>query len=714
MAACLHTGCAGTIQDGYCDHCGLAAMAPGRSQTALAGLNGRATGTTGRAGRTRSSSTVATRRTRFGGGLVDMPPVTVRDPATAVMDDATVAEHRRFCGRCDEPVGRSRHGQPGRTEGYCRSCGARFSFLAKLCPGDLVAGQYEVAGCLAHGGLGWIYLARDRNVSDRWVVLKGLLDSADEDAMAAALAERRFLAEVEHPNIVKIHNFVEHRGDGYIVMEYVNGVSLRGVLEARRADAGGPNPLPVEQAIAYCVEILPALGHLHDLGLIFCDFKPDNVIQTRDSVKLIDLGGVYRVDDQTSPVYGTVGYQAPEIAETGPTVASDLFTVGRTLAVLATDFAGYQGTYRYALPPREHVPLYSEFNSLRTFLERATAGDPDERFQSADEMSAQLVGVLHEVVATSRDAPAPRTSTQFTPPGRPALSEPDQSALPTPLIDPDDPNAGVILALGPAGPDELLERLGRGASIEVDLWLARSLIEARRLDEAAAVLTDVEEADPWEWRAAWYRGVAAMAAEQPDTAAAHFTRVYRTLPGELAPKLALGMAAEASGASETAANWYDIVSRTDPAFTSASFGLARSCVALADLAGAVDAYERVLETSSAHVDARVAEAQLLLDHDAPDRVGRLQRAASIVVGLPEGEARDVLVVAVHDAALGALIGGAIDADASVTLIGRRLEEPQQRDGLERAFRALARRAHSRAERVALVEQANQVRARTVL
>ena len=84
---------------------------------------------------------------------------------------------------------------------------------------------------------------------------------------------------------------------------------------------------------------------------MFCDFKPDNVIQCRGSVKLIDLGGVYRLDDRSSPVYGTVGFQAPEIAHTGPTVASDLFTVARTLAVLATDFAGYQTTYRYTLPP---------------------------------------------------------------------------------------------------------------------------------------------------------------------------------------------------------------------------------------------------------------------------------------------------------------------------------------------------------------------------
>ena len=198
------------------------------------------------------------------------------------MADPQVAEQRRFCARCGEPVGRGRDGARARTEGFCRKCGRPFSFTPKLRAGDLVAGQYEVVGCLAHGGLGWIYLARDRNVSDRWVVLKGLLNSGDEDAMAAALAERRFLAEVEHPNIVKIHNFVEHEGDGYIVMEYVGGTSLRGHPRGRgaRPTAAAPTRCRSTQAIAYMLEILPALGYLHELGLLFCDFKPDNVIQT--------------------------------------------------------------------------------------------------------------------------------------------------------------------------------------------------------------------------------------------------------------------------------------------------------------------------------------------------------------------------------------------------------------------------------------------------
>src|SRR4029077_2484429 len=117
--------------------------------------------------------------------------------------------------------------------------------------------------------------------------------------------------------------------------------------------------LPAAHAIAYVHEILPALGYLHRRGLLFCDFKPDNVMQTGTSLKLIDLGGVYRMDDATSPIYGTKGYQAPEIAITGPTVPSDLFTVGRTLAVLCTNFRGYQNTYEYTLPPQSEVPLYT-------------------------------------------------------------------------------------------------------------------------------------------------------------------------------------------------------------------------------------------------------------------------------------------------------------------------------------------------------------------
>ena len=134
--------------------------------------------------------------------------------------------------------------------------------------------------------------------------------------MAAAIAEQRFLAEVEHPNIVRIYNFVEHDGRRL----HRDGVRGRRVA----AGAAGPPsrqrpvpPLPVAEAIAYILEILPAFGYLHRRGLLFCDFKPDNVIQTEEQLKLIDLGGVRRIDDADSDLYGTVGYQAPEVPAQG-------------------------------------------------------------------------------------------------------------------------------------------------------------------------------------------------------------------------------------------------------------------------------------------------------------------------------------------------------------------------------------------------------------
>ena len=347
------------------------------------------------AGRSPRGGTAVPRRRGFGSGLVAIPPVPFRDPETAVMANPYIPEDRRFCAGCYRAVGRSRSDVPGLTEGFCGKCSHPFSFSAKLRRGELVAGQYDVAGPTDHGGLGWIYLARDRKVADRWVALKGLINRGDAVAMAAALAERQSLAEVEHPNIVKIHNFVEHDGDGYIVMEWVNGLSLsRQLNERRKANDNQPDPLPVELAIEYILEILPAIGHLHDLGLLYCDFKPSNLVPTAGGLKLIDLGGVYRVDERASPVYGTAGYQAPEIADTGPTIASDLFTVGRTLVVLCTDFRGYRGTYRYRLPRPEDIDLAGgELRLLLRFLERATAEDPAKRFQSADEMEAQLLGV---------------------------------------------------------------------------------------------------------------------------------------------------------------------------------------------------------------------------------------------------------------------------------------------------------------------------------
>ncbi|MEU0082715.1 tetratricopeptide repeat protein [Streptomyces sp. NPDC006274] len=373
--------------------------------------------------RSSGSSTGSSARNRLGAGLVTVPDVPRPDPRSAVMANPEVPERKRFCSRsdCGAPVGRARGDRPGRTEGFCTKCGHPYSFVPKLGGGDIVHGQYEVVGCLAHGGLGWVYLAVDRAVSDRWVVLKGLLDTGDQDAMAAAISERRFLAEIEHSNIVRIYNFVEHLDqrtgslDGYIVMEYVGGKSLKDLANERRGPDGRRDPLPVEQACAYGIEALEALGHLHSRNLLYCDFKVDNAIQQQDQLKLIDMGAVRRMDDDESAIYGTVGYQAPEVADVGPSVASDLYTVARTLAVLTFDFQGYTNVFVDCLPDPENIEVLRTYESFYRFLVRATDPDPARRFASAQEMSEQLTGVLREVVAMQTGRPRPAVSTLFGP-----------------------------------------------------------------------------------------------------------------------------------------------------------------------------------------------------------------------------------------------------------------------------------------------------------
>src|SRR4029450_2664070 len=92
----------------------------------------------------------------------------------------------------------------------------------------------------------------------------------------------------------------------------------------------------------------------------------------------------------------------PEVPDVGPSVASDIYTIGRTLAVLTMEFRGYQSTYGASLPPEADVPLFQKYDSLYRLLAKACAPDPADRFASADELRVQLLGVLREVVAKKR------------------------------------------------------------------------------------------------------------------------------------------------------------------------------------------------------------------------------------------------------------------------------------------------------------------------
>jgi serine/threonine-protein kinase PknG len=741
MSTC--TSCGGAIEDGYCTVCGLApasavvpavASAPTRLARAGSGLAVSGLTSAGKSSRRTSSRSA---RGRLGAGLVEIPPVPYRDPASAVLADPQVPENRRYCASCEQAVGRGRDGLPGLTDGFCRNCGTRFSFSPKLEPGDVVAGQYEVLGCLAFGGLGWIYLARDRNVSDRWVVLKGLLNTGDADAMAAAVAERRFLAEVEHPNIVRIYNFVQHadhrtgEAAGYIVMEYVGGKSLKQILvEARRS--GGS--VPVEHAIAYAIEVLPALGYLHDRGLVYCDFKPDNVIQTEEQLKLIDMGGVRRIDSD-EPIYGTVGYQAPEIETDGPSVSSDLFTVARALAVLTFEFHGYRSKYKFTFP--DGVPLLAQQESFTRLLGRATAADPGRRFGSAGEMAEQLTGVLREVLALADGAPRPAFSTVFSPELRAVGTREDTAGaplaapgaagviagLPMPHVDRADPAAGYLATFAGLGPGHRAAALSRAVSgdgsvpieiatsIETRLALAHARLDVGDVDGAEVTLADLAADDPSDWRLAWTEGLLLLAAGDATAASAAFSAVYDELPGELAPKLALAFAAEARDDTALARRYFRLVWTVDRSYISAAFGLARTCLAAGDRPGAVAGLAAVPETSSHHAAAQITAVRILVSpgltaDDLRQADGRLDRLA-----LDEAR-RQQLTVEILRAALdwagsGKQLQEAASGDGLI--LGCEPDERALRIGLESGYRALARLTPDRSRRIELVDMANAIR-----
>ncbi|MGV9564304.1 tetratricopeptide repeat protein [Streptomyces sp. NPDC003480] len=882
---CQRPGCEGSYEDVgggelYCDTCGLAPVvsakgtvgsvatgvsaggrdsgSPGvdaarpssrtssrssRSSQSRRSVSGRLTGrSTGRSVSVRSSGSTSgsSGRSRLGLGLVQVPDVPRPDPRAMVLENPEVPERKRFCSRsdCGAPVGRARGDLPGRTEGFCTKCGHPYSFVPKLHAGDIVHGQYEVVGCLAHGGLGWIYLAVDRAVSDRWVVLKGLLDTGDQDAMAAAISERRFLAEIEHSNIVRIYNFVEHLDqrtgslDGYIVMEYVGGKSLKEIANERRTPDGRRDPLPVEQACAYGIEALEALGHLHSRNLLYCDFKVDNAIQTEDQLKLIDMGAVRRMDDDESAIYGTVGYQAPEVAETGPSVASDLFTVARTLAVLTFDFPGYTTVHVDSLPDPDTVEVFRRYESFYRLLVRATDPDPARRFASAQEMSEQLTGVLREVVALQTGRPRPALSTLFGPElkvtdaelfprldgdvsrlgarvvparrrgsataalvhpgsgapqgavavpgtaavtsgataspaavtsgataspaavspagsprkdtgtgaGTPGARRPGASvvvkavdtaaaalALPVPLVDPGDPNAGFLAGLMASAPAELIAALhaAPAPSPELRLRELRARLEMGETDSAGRALAALEADHPDDWRVVWYRGVTALATGDHEAAALSFEAVYDAFPGEPAPKLALGLCAEVLGQLDNAADYYALVWTTDPSYVSSAFGLARVQLAAGDRHGAVRTLESVPEASIHYTAARVAAVRARLrqrTNQGPDPafLDDLVAAAGQVQALEayglDAVRREQLSTEVLGCALDWVLSGSRSSAPSAAggraLLGSDLDERGLRFGLERSYRTLARLAQGGEERIDLVERANRYRPRT--
>jgi len=727
---CLRKGCTGTIVDGCCDDCGMPPVGAsllsandrsGSPNTGTVNTDTFATGSTGtgmtgtgkssgiRKRTSRSSKGSSSRRTALGGGLVSLPPLPSQDPLTLLMAKAEVPERKRRCPHCDVKV--------NRTRGFCGQCGLEYNFEPSLKPGDIVNGKFEIKGAIAFGGLGWIYLGWDK-VLNRWVVMKGLLNAKDEAAAAAAVAERQFLAAVKHPKIVGIYDFVNYGSEGYILMEYVGGKCIGDIVK-------GKGVLPVEEAISYILGILPAFGYLHANGFVYCDFKPENFMMEGDDVKLIDMGGVRKIGDPNGDIYGTRGYMAPEASD-DPVEVSDLYTLGRSLAVMIMDFK-YAKEFENSLPTPSDQPVLAENESLYRFLLRATHQDPDQRFQTAEEMADQLHGVLREIVALKSD-PKPAESQVFTSDN---LFDADDVAgtemvdvrlLPTLKMDAKDPAANDLLRMAAVtNPDRRVAALEQVAhkfgnnSVEARLRLANAYLAVKKFRDASKIFDQLHVEDQFDWRVSWYRGKSLLAQNDGRAARIEFGKVYFEMPGEVAPKLAIAYAAEIASDHEEAARYYRRVAKVDPNQTTACFGLARCLSQKRDVNGATEALSAVPAQHSLFNQSRIALAKTLLHDETGLNQPLLEKAAQTIESISaEGGVVHHLAGKLLASTVSLIGSGKIKEDQNTLLLGHQMHSVALRKGAEEEYRKAARYAANHLEKIDWIDRANAIRPQTLL
>jgi serine/threonine-protein kinase PknG len=593
--------------------------------------------------------------------------------------------------------------------------------------------HFEVVGCLAHGGVGWIYLSRDLNLNGSWRVLKGLRDTSDIGAWQAVVAERHFLAQVDHPNIVKIYDFVDRTDQvtgsvaGYLVMEYVGGRSLQQLLTAQRAADGSPIPLPLPHVLTYGAELLSALSYLHGRGLLHCDIKPDNIIHGEDRLKLIDLGAVRHQHDRTGPVWGSSGYQAREVARSGPTIQSDLYSVGRTLAVLSL---GTRILSADEPPDPTSAPLLARENSYLRLLRRATDPEPRRRFASATQMREQLLGVMREVLSAADGRPRPIPSTLFSPQPRTfgtddagnMLTELDPVAvalaLSVPLVDLTDPAASFLGTVAYPDPEEVLTALTASgmSTVEIVLRMVRAYIDKGDVSAAATQLAGLLPKHEDDWRVAWYRGVASLAARELGAALEAFDTVYNQLPGEIDVKLAFAATAEMVGDAALGAALYERIWFNHRDYVSAAFGTARIRLADHDWRSAVEVLKSVPHTSSHHLAAQVAAVHIRLQAAdlAQLPATELTEAGELIsrLGLDQERRTRTRI----EVLLRALEWVRVQQEnPDVRVLNCPLTSRDLRLRLEKEYRTLALSAPpASAERIRLVDRANAVRPRTLV
>ena len=271
--------------------------------------------------------------------------------------------------------------------------------------GELIAGRYELVELVGTGGMSSVYRAYDR-LLERDVALKILHEShaADPDTIERFRREARAVAQLSHPNIVRVIDRGDDAGRQYIVFEYLDGENLHALVERT-------GPLPVRGALEAAIQVGYALAFAHRHGIVHRDVKPQNVLVSGDgTAKITDFGIARSLElsavTEAGTVLGTSRYIAPEQASGAPVGPyTDVYSLGVVLYELLTGSPPFAGDNFVAvamqhvhddvprlLDRRPDVPL-----RVARAVERALAKDPEDRFSSMDEFVAELESCLAEL-----------------------------------------------------------------------------------------------------------------------------------------------------------------------------------------------------------------------------------------------------------------------------------------------------------------------------